>query len=229
MVQETHVLDTLEGLVGILNEFRTGGVHHPSLHQLRSGRMHCTTCSREMTMSVSTMSSSYGMYEQNRVLTPRDLARALFTYECVECQSKWTVLTYPGPQGVSLAIFGQSLGGLSTPNTPEPVAYYLDQAYKAGGASANTAAVAMYRAALEHLLFQQGYTKSMLGTAVFFGSPGEQDPLVGPHQGGGRFTVSHEPIRWRLTDVPPFVDNRGGACGFQPGLKGLRWIADLDT
>jgi hypothetical protein len=46
---------------------------------------------------------------------------------------------------------------------PPAVAFYLDQAYRAEAAGARSAAVAMYRGALEHLLFEQGYEDGMLG------------------------------------------------------------------
>ncbi len=41
--------------------------------------------------------------------------------------------------------------------------YYLDQAYRAQSVGANSGAVAMFRAALDHLLFEQGYKSGMLG------------------------------------------------------------------
>jgi hypothetical protein len=55
------------------------------------------------------------------------------------------------------------------------------------------------------------------------------DPLVGPHDGSGRFTVPQQPIRRRLTELPRFVVNRGGEYCFMPGLRALRWITDLET
>ena len=36
------------------------------------------------------------------------------------------------------------------------------------------------------------------------------------------------PIRRRLPDVPPFVVTRGGEYCFAPGLRALRWLAELD-
>lgn len=64
---------------------------------------------------------------------------------------------------------------------------------------------------------------------TFFGTPGEADPLVGPHGGAGRFTIPQQPIRRRLTDLLQFVVNRGGEHFFLPGLRALSWLADLDT
>jgi Dyp-type peroxidase family len=68
-----------------------------------------------------------------------------------------------------------------------------------------------------------------INDGAFFGAPGDDDPLVGPHAGGGRFTVPHQPIRKRMQDMPRFVVNRGGEYCFMPGLRAMRWIADLDT
>jgi Dyp-type peroxidase family len=64
---------------------------------------------------------------------------------------------------------------------------------------------------------------------TFYGMPGEIDPLVGPNDGAGAFTVPQQPIRRRLTEVPRFVVTRGGEYCFMPGLRALRWLADLNT
>jgi hypothetical protein len=44
------------------------------------------------------------------------------------------------------------------------------------------------------------------------------DPLVGTREGTGQFTIPRQPIRRRLTELPRFL----------PGLRALRWLADLD-
>jgi Dyp-type peroxidase family len=64
---------------------------------------------------------------------------------------------------------------------------------------------------------------------TFFGTPPEMDPLVGPNDGTRVFTVPQQPIRRRLTELPQFVVNRGGEYCFMPGLRALRWLAELDT
>ena len=88
----------------------------------------------------------------------------------------------------------------------------------------------MFACVCAHLARQFEFVKTQWANdGAFFGAPGEQDPLVGPHPGGGRFTVPHEPVRRRLTDLPRFVVNRGGEYCFQPGLRALSWIAELDT
>ena len=62
----------------------------------------------------------------------------------------------------------------------------------------------------------------------FIGAPAERDPLIGV-QDGGEFTIPNRPIRRRLRGLPDFVVNRGGEYCFMPGLRALRWLADLDT
>jgi len=32
-----------------------------------------------------------------------------------------------------------------------------------------------------------------------------------------------------MTGLPSFVVNRGGECWFIPGVRALRWLADLDA
>jgi hypothetical protein len=43
------------------------------------------------------------------------------------------------------------------------------------------------------------------------------------------FTIPQRPIRRRLQDLPPFVITRGGEYLFAPGLRAMRWLAELNT
>jgi hypothetical protein len=67
-----------------------------------------------------------------------------------------------------------------------------------------------------------------LNDGIFIGAPLEKDPLVGPNDGTGSFTVPERPIRRRLQDLPPFVVTRGGEYCFVPGLRAMRWLAELE-
>lgn len=96
----------------------------------------------------------------------KGMAPALFMYECNQCSTQFTALVYKGPAGDELAVFPSVLGGLSTKHTPPPVAYYLDQASRSQAVGARSAAVAMYRSALEHLLEEQGYRQRMCGPKI---------------------------------------------------------------
>jgi len=81
-----------------------------------------------------------------------------------------------------------------------------------------------------HLKRQFEFVKTQwLNDGIFIGAPDESDPLVGPRDEPGTFTVPQRPIRRRLQDLPPFVVTRGGEYCFAPSLSALRWLADLDT
>src|SRR6059058_6199570 len=68
-----------------------------------------------------------------------------------------------------------------------------------------------------------------LNDGIFIGAPAEKDPLAGTNDGSGTFTIPQRPIRRRLQSLPPFVITRGGEYCFAPGLRALRWLAELDT
>ena len=81
-----------------------------------------------------------------------------------------------------------------------------------------------------HLKRQFEFVKTQwLNDGIFIGAPLESDPLVGPRDESGTFTIPQRPIRRRLQDLPPFVVTRGGEYCFAPSLSALRWLADLDT
>jgi len=61
----------------------------------------------------------------------------------------------------------------------------------------------------------------------FIGHGTEQDPLIGNNEGEGVFTIPRAPVRRRLHGLPRFVYVRGGEYCFMPGLRALRWIANL--
>ena len=86
----------------------------------------------------------------------------LFEMTCVQCQTAYLALVHEGPDGWEVAFFSKERGGLSTPNTPSAVSFYLDQAHRSESVGALSAAAAMYRSALEMLLHQEGFTTGML-------------------------------------------------------------------
>lgn len=71
--------------------------------------------------------------------------------------------------------------------------------------------------------------REWINQGTFIGAPAERDPLIGPNDGTGDFTIPKQPIRRRLQRLPRFVTMRGGEYFFMPGLKALRWLADLDS
>ncbi|WP_338868810.1 Dyp-type peroxidase [Myxococcus stipitatus] len=63
----------------------------------------------------------------------------------------------------------------------------------------------------------------------FLGLGDAKDPLAGANDGEGEFSIPKRPIPRRLQGLPRFVVTRGGEYGFMPGLRALRWLADLRT
>ncbi len=68
-----------------------------------------------------------------------------------------------------------------------------------------------------------------LNDGNFAGLGSEKDAIAGVNDGTGTFTIPRRPIRRRLTGLPRFVTTRGGEYGFVPGIKALRWLANLET
>lgn len=63
----------------------------------------------------------------------------------------------------------------------------------------------------------------------FLGLGDAKDPLAGANDGTGVFSYPRRPIPRRLQGLPRFVVTRGGEYCFVPGLRALRWLADLRT
>ena len=58
-------------------------------------------------------------------------------------------------------------------------------------------------------------------------SVSDNDPTAGLHNDTAAVTNPDKPIRRRLKNLHSFVTTRGGEYCFLPGLRALRWIADL--
>jgi Dyp-type peroxidase family len=80
-----------------------------------------------------------------------------------------------------------------------------------------------------HLGRQFEFVQSQwINDGIFFGGDAK-DPLVGSNDEPGRLTIPRRPIPRRLKGLPRFVVTRGGEYGFMPGLRALRWLANLQT
>jgi hypothetical protein len=81
-----------------------------------------------------------------------------------------------------------------------------------------------------HLGRQFEFVQSQwVNDGVFFGAGEDRDPITGSGGGAGTFTAPRRPVRRRLQGIPQFVVTRGGEYCFMPGLRALRWLADLQT
>jgi Dyp-type peroxidase family len=63
----------------------------------------------------------------------------------------------------------------------------------------------------------------------FIGAGDAKDPIIGGSDTASSFTFPQRPLRRRLQGLPQFVVTRGGEYCFMPGLRALRWLADLQT
>jgi deferrochelatase/peroxidase EfeB len=61
---------------------------------------------------------------------------------------------------------------------------------------------------------------------VFAGLAEARDPVAGA-VGDGVFSFPNRPIPRRLKGLQQFVVTRGGEYAFMPGLRALRWLAEL--
>jgi Dyp-type peroxidase family len=68
-----------------------------------------------------------------------------------------------------------------------------------------------------------------VNSGSFIGAGDAKDPMIGGSDGANNFTVPQRPLRRRLQGLPQFVVTRGGEYCFMPGLRALRWLADLQT
>lgn len=63
----------------------------------------------------------------------------------------------------------------------------------------------------------------------FLGLGDVRDPIAGSHEGDGAYSIPRKPIPKLLRGLPRFVVTRGGEYCFMPGLRALRWLAELRT
>jgi hypothetical protein len=157
----------LENLDDLIEFLQLGHRIVSSRRTLPGGQIHCSSCGDYRRVYISALYAPAGIaniegWELDHAKI--QLSPSLLTYECVQCSAKFTALIYEGPSGPELAVFPDTHGGLSTPNTAEGVKYYLDQAHRSQSVGAFSAAIAMYRAALDYLLFDQGFEKGTCGT-----------------------------------------------------------------
>lgn len=172
-MSEYYELGSLKGLISVIkknlrnlsyDDFSdTNGLYCPKCGEIRRMKIECVyapdtiTSSRHSEVMIDSL-----MIAKNDIEIARALMPSVFYYQCVQCEMIFTAFIYEGPDGPALAVLPTKRGGLVTPHTPDGVAFYLDQADRAKAVGANSAAIAMFRGALEQLLFEQGYEKGLL-------------------------------------------------------------------
>lgn len=90
----------------------------------------------------------------------------IFQLTCLQCREITWLVTYKSCDGMKTMLLSEHNHSIATEHTPKAVKYYLDQAWKAKNAGANSSAVAMYRAALDNLLVHKGYKTGDLADKI---------------------------------------------------------------
>lgn len=174
---ESDRLDEVEGLMNVLRSVpRLLDYRHWRIQSAQIGTLHCPRCSGPRRMSVTVLSLCASRTEdgqqvtmglnQGRGFDPEQYCPGLVRYRCLQCDTLFVGVLYKGPNGPSVAVLPECYGGLATAHTPPEIAYYLDQAHRARCIGADTAAIAMYRSALEHLLYDHKYKARMCGPKI---------------------------------------------------------------
>jgi Dyp-type peroxidase family len=70
--------------------------------------------------------------------------------------------------------------------------------------------------------------QTWINNPVFGGLDGEVDPLIGDQSRvAGRMTLAADPVRTRVHGLRQFVTVKGGAYFFLPGLRAIRYLAQM--
>lgn len=153
-----HVLEDFADEIRVL-EWSMSGNQPPPVSE---SNLYCERCRGPRRMQVQYLyrpvSEPLIFGDPGAGLTP-----SCFKLRCVQCKAVSIAVIFEGPSGPTLAILRSTRGGMSSEHTPTAISYYLDQAARAQSVGALSAAIVMYRSALEHLLFEQGYKNGMCG------------------------------------------------------------------
>lgn len=103
---------------------------------------------------------------QNIKSNPEDLKGSQFRFHCASCHTKAIALIAIVSSRFSVLVFFEKNSSIATPNTPENIKYYLEQAYQCYVMKAYSATLAMFRTALDALLFNAGFKKGMVGQKI---------------------------------------------------------------
>lgn len=139
--------------------------HWSSRRAEQIGSLRCKDCKQVRAMDLDWHGDMSG---------PIPLSPGLGIFRCRQCTAEhWAGISFEykrDEKGVAkgtarVILFGHAVS-IATSNTHKAVAYYLDQAAKSKAGGARSAAAAMFRAALEHLLFDQKFEKGMLNSKI---------------------------------------------------------------
>ncbi len=174
------MIDTLDGLHSIIKNagnihantypypyynFYTSFIDVITLINNYDFEYYCSKCSDKRLGRVKVLKSCCVYMDFNGNLIWNSLP-LLIGITCNQCYNEALLLIYAIKNDIQLVVIYNTYDNCTTPNTPEEVKYYIDQAFRAKAVGLFTASVAMYRSAIEWILYEQGYQKGMLGQKI---------------------------------------------------------------
>ncbi len=170
------MIDNLDGLLKAIvdnSKFQrsVGDIKSQKCDHTMSGSfdesLFCPKCSAQRQQSVRRFSGDqiFKIIKPSEEITFQNLP-IIHIATCLQCQAKTILILYQGPEVLELTVLHDTYGGCVTPNSPQEVKYYIDQAFRAKSVNALSASMAMYRSALEWALYEQGYQNGMLGGKI---------------------------------------------------------------
>lgn len=127
--------------------------------------MYCPVCARVLRTNIKVIKGmgAVSSGEDGYKLTDDPI---IYETTCVNCKSNSYILLYAREDHHDIATIYSKSAKFGSPNAHPSVTYYLDQAQRAHTMGANSAAVAMFRSALEQLLYHEGFINGMLNQKI---------------------------------------------------------------
>lgn len=94
------------------------------------------------------------------------LTGSLYQLSCTTCTGKGHLLVHVIAGQQASLIFFYKGSSIASKHSPDSVRYFLEQASSCNQIKAYSATLAMYRAALDAVLFDQGFKKGMVGEKI---------------------------------------------------------------
>lgn len=127
----------------------------------------CNECLENRRMKVKNINKKIERaYGENLEKAIQENIPLIFYLECLQCKSKAYLIIYENDGQQKSVILYEKAGGCTSKNAPDGVKYYLNEAYQSKIIGAQSASMSMYRAALDFLLYEQGFTQGMLGKKI---------------------------------------------------------------
>ncbi|MFA6210994.1 MAG: DUF4145 domain-containing protein [Candidatus Obscuribacterales bacterium] len=143
-----------------------------------SNKLFCPDCAADRKVRVRVLLHSGPLARLARAtpvtnhqrIDTNEFGPSLLVLICEQCRLQFNCLLFDEmineETETKILIFANGAGGLATPHTPPEIKHFVNEAYKCQCAGAHGAAIEMYRAALEQLLFTEGFEDRLLSAKL---------------------------------------------------------------